>query len=73
MSKKKKDFRVLSDRTCIESGCEHKLKQNLIDKNPDALRCYSCHMRVVRKNPRYGGRVQVRLHRTRKNPNRQVG
>lgn len=41
MHDKKKDFRILSDVGCED--CGRKLKQNLIDKNPDANKCYNCH------------------------------
>lgn len=40
MRKPKKDFRVLSNKFCID--CGQPLKQNLIDKNPNALRCWVC-------------------------------
>jgi len=47
----KKDFTVLSKKRCINCGQE--LKQNLVDKNPTATRCYKCHQANIRKNPRY--------------------
>ncbi|MFA5803694.1 MAG: hypothetical protein WC879_03530 [Melioribacteraceae bacterium] len=48
MSKsKKKDFRELSDRKCKD--CGKKLKQNLVDKNSDAERCYKCNEAKNRK------------------------
>lgn len=34
----KKDFRVLSDRKCED--CGKRLKQNLIDRNPSAKKCF---------------------------------
>jgi hypothetical protein len=49
----KHDFKVVSNIQCVEKGCETQLKQNLIDRNPDATRCYKHHMKRVRKNPRY--------------------
>lgn len=36
----KKDFRTLSSKKCKD--CRKPLKQNLVDKNPDAERCYKC-------------------------------
>lgn len=41
MKHKKHDFRVLSKVKCAYPGCPKKLKQNLIDKNPDAELCYN--------------------------------
>lgn len=40
MKRHKKDFRELSNKKCVE--CQRRLKQNLIDKNPDADICYNC-------------------------------
>lgn len=40
MKIRKKDFRELSNKKCVE--CNRRLKQNLIDKNPDADICYKC-------------------------------
>lgn len=34
----KKDFRVLSNKKCED--CGKLLKQNLIDRNPDAKKCF---------------------------------
>ena|GEM_PF-5886158 len=47
----KKSFTELSEKSCI--NCGQKLKQNLVDKNPRANRCYKCYMAHIRKNPRY--------------------
>jgi hypothetical protein len=48
---RKLDFRVLSNHTCKE--CSKYLKQNLIDRNPDAQYCFKHQMKLVRHNPRY--------------------
>ena len=49
--KKPFSFLELSNKKCIVCGC--KLKKNLVEKNPDADRCFEHHMQQVRKNPRY--------------------
>jgi hypothetical protein len=40
MIKMKFDFRMLSNRRCHFPGCPKRLKQNLININPDAEYCY---------------------------------
>lgn len=45
----KKDFRVLSEVRCTEPDCTKKLKQNLIDRNPDADKCFK-HYPNARRN-----------------------
>lgn len=49
----KHDFRVLSDRRCSTPSCRKQLKQNLVDKSPDADKCWKCYQRLVKKNPSY--------------------
>jgi hypothetical protein len=43
----KKNYRYneVSDKLCIEPECTKKLKLNLLDKNPDAKRCYKHHIK----------------------------
>lgn len=41
---------VLSDRCCTK--CGKRLKQNLIDRNPDADLCYKHWQKIFRQNPR---------------------
>ena len=41
MQKTKKNFRELSDKRCLD--CGQPLKKNLVDRNPDANRCWLCH------------------------------
>lgn len=53
-SKAKKNFRNMSKVQCNVKGCEKFLKQEIVDRNPDADKCYACHMKLVRKNPRSG-------------------
>lgn len=40
MISNKKDFRILSDKKCVD--CGRFIKQNLLDKNPNADQCYKC-------------------------------
>ena len=53
-SKGKKNFRNMSDKQCDVKGCEKFLKQEIVDRNPGATKCYKCFMKLVRKNPRSG-------------------
>lgn len=53
-SKVKKNFRDMSDKVCDVKGCVKHLKQEIVDRNPLASKCYACHMELVRKNPRSG-------------------
>lgn len=41
MQKSKKNFRELSNKKCID--CGQPLKKNLVERNPDAIRCWVCH------------------------------
>lgn len=41
MRHKKVSYKILSNKKCVD--CGRFLKQNLIDKNPDAEKCYSCY------------------------------
>ena len=41
MTNKKHTHLVLSNSNCKK--CGRRLKQNLVDKNPDAKLCYKCH------------------------------
>lgn len=41
MKSTKQDFRIMSSKKCIT--CGKLLKQNLIDKNPDADQCFKCY------------------------------
>ena len=40
MTNKKVDFRVMSDKKCVE--CGKPIKQNLVTKKPLASKCYKC-------------------------------
>lgn len=40
----KHHFSVLSEKTCVHPSCTKRLKQNLVDKNPDAEMCYWHHI-----------------------------
>ena len=53
---KKLDARIMSDMKCIK--CGKLLKQNLINKKPDALLCYYCHS-IKRHNPEIGRLTRV--------------
>jgi hypothetical protein len=44
----KLDFRILSNRRCHFPGCPKRLKQNLVDRNPDAEYCYE-HNKEMKK------------------------
>lgn len=48
---KKVDFRILSDKRC--KICGRKLKQNLVNRKPDADFCYKDYMQQIRVNPKY--------------------
>ena len=43
----KKDYKTLSAKKCKD--CNKPLKQNLVDKNPDAERCFKCKKEERRK------------------------
>ena len=43
----KKDYRELSNKLCVK--CSRRLKQNLVDKNPEAELCYRCTKEERRK------------------------
>lgn len=45
----KKDFRVFSNVQCTEPGCTRKIKQNVIDRKPDADKCFR-HWPFARRN-----------------------
>jgi hypothetical protein len=47
---KKLDFRILSNRRCHFPDCPKRLKQNLVDRNPDAEHCYKHHQELKRKS-----------------------
>lgn len=53
-SKIKKHFRTMSTKQCSVKGCVKFLKQEIVDRNPLATKCYACHMKLVRNNPRTG-------------------
>ncbi len=36
----KVDYKILSNLRCKEPGCNKRLKQNLINNNPDAEHCF---------------------------------
>ncbi len=42
---KKQPFRVLSNKVCIEPGCNRRLKANLVARKPTACRCNRCYWR----------------------------
>ena len=44
----KLDFRILSNRKCHFPGCPKRLKQSLIDKNPDAEYCYKHNKEITK-------------------------
>lgn len=50
--KKKFCHNEKSDKVCVESGCEKKLKMNVVDRNPDANRCYVHHIKHTGKEGR---------------------
>jgi hypothetical protein len=50
---KKKDYRQLSNKRCVSDDCKNYLKQNLVDKNPNADKCFRCYQRLVKHNPHY--------------------
>ena len=50
---RKKDYRVLCDKRCSGDGCNSFLKQNLVDHNPNADKCFRCYQRLVKHNPHY--------------------
>jgi len=66
MSKKKNDYKVLSNKRCVR--CRTKLKQNLVDAYPDADHCYKCYQRYVKKVPSFQkvGSVTQKAYQTRK-------
>ena len=39
---KKQSYKKLSKKRCVD--CKQPLKQNLVDKNPKATRCWICHV-----------------------------
>jgi len=58
MKNKKHDYKILSNKHC--KTCGKPLKQNLVDKNPDADQCYPCYMKNVRRNPSYGAIIKMK-------------
>jgi len=48
---KKKDYKILSTKKC--KVCGKFLKQNLIDKNPEAENCYKCYPFSKRNRAKY--------------------
>jgi len=57
MAKEKKlkhDFRILSDIKCI-CGCNRYIKQNVIDRNPNARNCYFSHLLAHGKTHIFAG------------------
>lgn len=48
---KKLSYKELSDKTC--TNCGKLLKQNLVNRRPDATFCYKCDQYYVKHNPRY--------------------
>ena len=48
MRKPKNSFRKLSNKKCID--CGQPLKQNLLDINPDAKKCWICY-NIANPNP----------------------
>jgi hypothetical protein len=45
----KLDFRVFSTVQCTEPGCAKKIKQNVINRKPDADKCFR-HWPFARRN-----------------------
>ncbi|MCK9209200.1 MAG: hypothetical protein M0P61_00050 [Ignavibacteriaceae bacterium] len=45
----KQDFRVFSTVQCTEPGCTKKIKQNVINRKPDADKCFR-HWPFARRN-----------------------
>jgi len=45
----KQDFRVFSTVQCTEPGCTKKIKQNVIERKPDADKCFR-HWPFARRN-----------------------
>jgi len=56
----KHDFKVKSMVKCSIPGCKLFIKQNLIDRQPKADKCFGHYMELVRKNIFYknGRRIQ---------------
>ncbi len=50
----KRHFKRMSDKCCSVLGCNKLLKQEIVDRNPEADKCYKCHMKFVRLNPKTG-------------------
>ena len=55
----KKDYKTLSAKKCKD--CNKPLKQNLVDKNPDAERCFKCKKEERRKEILANYRTEIRL------------
>ncbi|HEX2866127.1 MAG TPA: hypothetical protein VHO03_03745 [Ignavibacteriales bacterium] len=47
----KVDCKILSDKCCKD--CSRKLKQNLLNRNPKAERCFRCHILAKEPHNRY--------------------
>ncbi len=50
---KTNSFNMLSNKRCQAQGCRKQLKQNLVDRNPDAEFCYLDYKRKVRTAKEY--------------------
>lgn len=46
---KKLDFRTLSNKRCTHPGCRKYIKQNVINRQPNAKLCYTHYMEQYRK------------------------
>lgn len=47
--KKTHHFTALSDKVCIEPGCNKRLKKNVVERHPAANRCFKHYMEHYRK------------------------
>ena len=51
MASKPNNFNVKSNRKCSVKGCKRYIKQNVLDRQPNADMCYPHYMKLIRKNP----------------------
>jgi hypothetical protein len=40
---KKQSYKILSNKKCVNPECRRRLKQNVVDRNPDVEHCYNCY------------------------------
>lgn len=61
----KHDYRVLSNVTCI-CGCARKIKQNVLDRQPDARKCYLSSLLDKGKTHVFSGTQEIKGSSNRK-------